>query len=176
MPPPPPPPPAKIWVDPDPPIKQLQVQKKKNRETVDSHASIRSASSTMSVQQELVSVLEIFKEREKSLQITVTPEVFISKSSSPEEVKQWLKDKKFSETVITQLKGVNGKQLLLMKRSELISVFGKEVGGRLDGQLTISKKTTGFGTASSELKDILKKHRNRMGEVDSDNNGQGASP
>ena len=56
---------------------------------------------------------------------------------------------------LDQFKNVDGKKLLSLKRNELISAFGKVEGGRLDGQLQISRKTTGFGTASSELRNVL---------------------
>ena len=49
-----------------------------------------------------------------------------------------------------------------MKRKDLILAFGKEEGTRLDGQITICRKTTGFATASSELKDVLAKAKKRI--------------
>ena len=60
-----------------------------------------------------------------------------------------------------QFKNIDGKKLLSLKRNELIAAFGKEEGVRLDGQLTICRKTTGYGTASSELRNILAKARQR---------------
>ena len=60
-----------------------------------------------------------------------------------------------------QLRGFDGQKVLSFKRQDLISAFGKEEGTRLDGQLTICKKTTGYGTASSELRNILFKARQR---------------
>ena len=51
-----------------------------------------------------------------------------------------------------------------MKRKELIAAFGKDEGGRLDGQIIICRKTTGFATASSELKNILAKAKKRTEE------------
>ena len=60
-----------------------------------------------------------------------------------------------------QFKGFDGHQLLSMKRSDLLAAFGRVEGDRLEGQITICRKTTGFGTASSELRDILVKARKR---------------
>ena len=48
-----------------------------------------------------------------------------------------------------------------MKRNDLIAAFGKDEGGRLDGQITICRKTTGFGTASTELRNVLAKAKQR---------------
>ena len=62
---------------------------------------------------------------------------------------------------LDQFKNFDGKQLLSMKRKDLVTAFGKEEGGRLDGQITICRKTTGFNTASSELRDVLAKAKRR---------------
>ena len=67
---------------------------------------------------------------------------------------------------LDQLKDINGKKLLSLKRNELISAFGKVEGARLDGQLQICRKTTGYGTASSELRNVLAKAKKRTEEED----------
>ena len=69
-----------------------------------------------------------------------------------------------SYRALDQFKNVDGKKLLSLKRNELISAFGKVEGARLDGQLQISRKTTGFGTASSELRNVLAKAKKRTDE------------
>ena len=51
----------------------------------------------MSVQDELKSVLEIFREKDKQLDIVTTPEIFVSEQSTAEDVRNWLKAKKFSK-------------------------------------------------------------------------------
>ena len=51
----------------------------------------------MSVQDELKSVLEVFREKDKQLDIVKTPEIYISQESRPEEVRRWLKAKNFSQ-------------------------------------------------------------------------------
>ena len=65
---------------------------------------------------------------------------------------------------LDQFKNIDGRKLLSLKRNELIAAFGKEEGARLDGQLTICRKTTGFATASSELRNILAKAKRRSEE------------
>jgi len=155
-PPPPPMPPSHLVIDHDP-LQQLEQQRRRNRQ----NSSCGSIRSSMSVQDELKSVLEVFREKETVLNIKTTPDVYISKTSSPQEVKQWLKDKNFSRRVQDQLGSFDGNRLLSLKRADLVSAFGSSEGSRLDGQITISKKTTGFGTASSELRQILFKARKR---------------
>lgn len=50
------------------------------------------------MQEELRSVLElIVTEEDKTLDIKTTPDVYITQTSSPREVKQWLRDKGFSQ-------------------------------------------------------------------------------
>ena len=65
------------------------------------NSSIRSRSesiySGVSMQDELKSVLEIFRERDKHLDIPITPEIFVNERSTPEDVKTWLKAKQFSK-------------------------------------------------------------------------------
>ena len=65
---------------------------------------------------------------------------------------------------LDQFKTFDGKQFLSMKRTDLVAAFGKDEGGRLDGQITICRKTTGFGTASSELRNVLAKAKKRTEE------------
>ena len=65
------------------------------------NSSVRSRTdsvySTMSVQDELKSVLEVFREKDKHLDIVKTPEIYISQDSNPAEVRKWLKAKNFSQ-------------------------------------------------------------------------------
>ena len=65
------------------------------------------------------------------------------------------------DRVRNALNGYDGQRLLSTRRGDLLAAFGEVEGSRLDGQITICKKTTGFGTASSELRDILFKARRR---------------
>ena len=72
--------------------------------------------------------------------------------------------KLFYFRALDQFKNVDGKKLLSLKRTELISAFGKVEGARLDGQLQMCRKTTGYGTASSELRNVLAKAKKRADE------------
>ena len=65
--------------------------------------------------------------------------------------------KPFTPRALNQFKSFDGKQFLSMKRKDLVAILGKEEGSRLEGQITICRKTTGFMTASTELRDILAK-------------------
>ena len=51
----------------------------------------------MSIQDELKSVLEVFRERDKQLDIPTTPDVYVNEFSKPEDVKKWLEAKNFSK-------------------------------------------------------------------------------
>ena len=66
---------------------------------------------------------------------------------------------------LDQFKNFDGKKFLSMKRKDLIAAFGKDEGGRLDGQITICRKTTGFATASSELRNVLAKAKKRTEDL-----------
>jgi len=166
-----PPPPPPMMVPPPPmkssPLDQLMAHKNKYA-NLSKNDSVRSRTdsvySAMSVQDELKNVLEIFREKDNQLDIPKTPELFISQDSKPSEVRKWLKAKNFSQRALDQFKNVDGKKLLSLKRTELISAFGKVEGSRLDGQLQISRKTTGYGTASSELRNVLAKAKKRADE------------
>ena len=63
---------------------------------VSTASSIRSSSSQMSLMDEMVTVQEILRQKQKNLEITKTPDVYINKNSTPNEVISWLKEKKFS--------------------------------------------------------------------------------
>ena len=70
-------------------------------ENLSMNSSLRSRTgsvySAMSVQDELKSVLEIFREKDKHLDIVTTPEIFVSEQSTPTDVRNWLKAKNFSK-------------------------------------------------------------------------------
>ncbi len=53
-----------------------------------------------SMAEELKSVLDLYREKEKHLEIKTTPNVFIKQNSTPYEVRQWLKQKQFGERCI----------------------------------------------------------------------------
>ena len=47
----------------------------------------------------------------KSLDILQTPEIFLDQRSTPREVKEWLKAKQFSNSVLRQMEGMAGRQV-----------------------------------------------------------------
>jgi hypothetical protein len=49
------------------------------------------------MQDELKSVLDLFREKDKHLEIQKTPNVYITQSSTPHEVRNWLKRKQFGQ-------------------------------------------------------------------------------
>merc|ERR1712226_1442999 len=121
-----PPPPPPMMVPPPPmkssPLDQLNAHKDKYA-NLSKNSSVRSRTdsvySTMSVQDELKSVLEVFREKGKHLDIEKTPEIFVSQDSTSKEVKNWLKAKKFSQRALDQFKNIDGRKLLSLKRNEL---------------------------------------------------------
>ena len=90
---------------------------------------------------ELKSVLSVYKEekQKQKLDILQTPDIYIDMRSTAREVQSWLKAKQFSSRVIKYLEGMSGRQVLGMKRDNLETAFGREEGGRLDSQITLSR-------------------------------------
>jgi hypothetical protein len=62
-----------------------------------SNGSIRSG---LSMQDELRSVLDLLPSDDKPLEIKITPDVYITHRSSPNEIKKWLRAKDFSKRLI----------------------------------------------------------------------------
>lgn len=113
---------------------------------------------------ELKHVLSFYKEekQKQKLDILQTPEIYIDMRSTAREVQAWLKAKQFSNRVLKYLEGMNGRQVLGMKRDALETAFGKEEGGRLDSQITLSRNQTKYTQGkNSELRAILEKARKR---------------
>ncbi|XP_035716292.1 epidermal growth factor receptor kinase substrate 8 isoform X2 [Folsomia candida] len=109
------------------------------------------------MQQELRTVLTLFREKRK-IEIQKNAEVYINQHSSVEEVQEWLKVKGFSDPISKQLSNMNGTELFSLKKEQLEAYCGKAEGRRLGSQINISRSTTGFKTArSSELRTILAK-------------------
>ena len=62
--------------------------------------------------------------------------------------------------VLKYLEGMNGRQVLGMSREALETAFGREEGGRLDSQITLSRNQTKYTQGkNSELRAILEKAR-----------------
>lgn len=97
------------------------------------------------MQQELRTVLTLFREKREKIEIHKTPEVYINQHSSVEEVQEWLKVKGFSDPIRKQLSNMNGTELFSLKKEQLEAYCGKAEGRRLGSQINISRSTTGVG-------------------------------
>ncbi|XP_071100187.1 epidermal growth factor receptor kinase substrate 8-like isoform X3 [Haliotis cracherodii] len=88
--------------------------------------------------------------------------VYITRRSSPSEVKEWLEAKGFSDLCIKTLHGYSAQELFQLKKRDFERFIGHEEAVRLDGQLTLQKKTSGFETrGGKELRDILQRRKER---------------
>lgn len=96
--------------------------------------------------EELKNVLVLFRERRKHLDIHKTPDVFITQTSNPAEVENWLKAKGFEERTVKKLKGMSGNDLFKLKKQTLEEYFGIEEGRRLASQITIQKNVSGVSS------------------------------
>jgi len=123
------------------------------------------AESSQDLQEELKSVLELFREKRRNLEIVKTPEVYISQRSNPEEVQNWLEAKGFSGRARKQLGGVSGGELFSLSKSKLEQCCGKDEGHRLDSQLHVQRSISGYKTTrSQELQAVLARARERAEE------------
>lgn len=95
------------------------------------------------MQEELKTVLTLFREKRRNLDIQKTPEIYIQQSSGPEDVEKWLLAKGFSENVAKRLHGLNGNELFALKRHTLEGYCGPEEGKRLASQITIQRNISG---------------------------------
>ena len=100
------------------------------------------------MQEELRSVLTLFREKRRNLDIVKTPEIFIQQTSSVEEVEQWLIAKGFSDKVVKKLHGLNGNELFALKRHTLEDYCGVDEGKRLASQITIQRNISGVSLCS----------------------------
>ncbi|XP_069693024.1 epidermal growth factor receptor kinase substrate 8-like isoform X3 [Periplaneta americana] len=129
--------------------------------------------SSQDLHEELKTVLTLFREKKHNLEILKTPEVFISQSSDPEEVQNWLRAKGFTDKIRKQLHGMTGNELFSLTKTQLEKHCGKDEGRRLDSQLTIQRNVSGYKTArSSELRAILARAREKAEENGSDRDSE----
>jgi len=125
--------------------------------------------SSQDLQDELKSVLDMFREKRRNLDIVKTPEVYISQRSNPDEVQNWLAAKGFSGKTCKKLKGVSGGELFSLGKSKLEQCCGKDEGHRLDSQLHVQRSISGYKTTrSQELQAILARARERVEEGNKD--------
>lgn len=92
---------------------------------------------------ELAKVLKLYREKNHNWDIHKTPEIFIQPTSSPANVKQWLKAKGFSEYVVTKFGYLNGHELFSLDRETLEDHCGVEEGRRLLSQITVQRNVSG---------------------------------
>lgn len=95
------------------------------------------------MQEELKTVLTLFRDKRRILDIVKTPEIYIQQSSSAADVEQWLQAKGFSEKVVKKLNGLNGNELFALKRHTLEDYCGSDEGRRLASQITIQRNISG---------------------------------
>jgi len=152
----PPPPPPQPTISETPTILRKEPKRRLRERS-------NSVETSYSMADELRHVLSFYsEEKQKHLDIHKTPEIFIDQRSTGREVKEWLKAKQFSSRVLTQMDGMNGRQVLGMQREALEAAFGKEEGGRLDSQIILSRNQTKYTQGkNSELRAILEKAKKR---------------
>lgn len=120
------------------------------------------------MQEELKSVLTMFRDKRRILDIVKTPEIYIQQTSTAADVEQWLVAKGFTGPVVKKLHGFNGNELFSLKRHTMEDYFGTEEGRRLASQITIQRNISGYKTArSTELQALLAKARTKTGEESS---------
>lgn len=95
------------------------------------------------MQEELKTVLTLFREKRRNLDIQKTPEIYIQQSSGSKDVEKWLLAKGFSENVVKRLHGLNGNELFALKRHTLEDYCGPDEGKRLASQITIQRNISG---------------------------------
>jgi len=121
------------------------------------------ANSSQDLQEELKSVLDMFREKRPIFEIMRTPEVFISQRSNPDEVQNWLEAKGFNGKTCKKLEGVSGGELFSLTKSKLEQYCGKDEGQRLDSQLHVQRSISGYKTTrSTELQAVLARARERV--------------
>lgn len=96
-----------------------------------------------SMNDELAKVLKVYREKNQNLDVHKTPEIFIQPTSSPADVKQWLKVKGFSESIVTKFGYLNGHELFSLDRETLEDHCGVEEGRRLLSQITVQRNVSG---------------------------------
>lgn len=93
--------------------------------------------------EELRTILPLFRQNKRQLDILKTPEVFIRQVSTPTEVQTWLQAKGFSDNTCDKLKGLTGNELLALTRQTLEQYCGVSEGRRLASQITIQRNVSG---------------------------------
>lgn len=101
---------------------------------------------------ELKEVLTLFREKKRNIEVIKTPDIFITQTSNPTEVQNWLKAKCFSENAQQRLKGLTGNELFALKKETLEEYCGPEEGKRLASQITIQRSVSGVRALQFSIK------------------------
>jgi len=155
--------PAESVVPPPPPQPETPTPTILRKPTKKTERS-NSVETSYSMADELKHVLSYYKEEKHKakLDILQTPDIYIDMRSTAREVQAWLKAKQFSPKVVKYLEGMNGRQVLGMKREDLEKAFGEHEGKRLDSQITLSRNQTKYTQGkNSELRAALESARKR---------------
>lgn len=105
--------------------------------------SISTSDSRETMNDELAKVLKLYREKSHNWDIHKTPEIFIQPTSSPANVKQWLKAKGFSDYVVQKFGYLSGNELFSLDRETLEEHCGVEEGKRLLSQITVQRNVSG---------------------------------
>lgn len=92
---------------------------------------------------ELNKVLKLYREKNYNWDIQKTPEIFIQPTSSPADVKRWLKGKGFSDYIVTKFGFLNGYELFSLDKETLEEHCGIDEGRRLLSQITLQRNVSG---------------------------------
>ncbi|XP_043465310.1 epidermal growth factor receptor kinase substrate 8-like isoform X3 [Leptopilina heterotoma] len=112
------------------------------------------------MQQELKSVLTMFREKKKAKNANLESKETLDQCSTSRDVQNWLAKKGFSEKISKHLKGMTGAELLTLSSRELEHYCGIAEGKRLDEELTCFRNSPSQkNSRSSELKRILGEFR-----------------
>lgn len=92
---------------------------------------------------ELNKVLKLYREKNYNWDVHKTPEIFIQPTSSPADVKRWLKGKGFTDYIVTKFGFLNGYELFSLDKETLEEHCGIDEGRRLLSQITVQRNVSG---------------------------------
>lgn len=127
------------------PLKNIEIDRSqiRSKETATATVPNRSKDQRESMNDELAKVLKAYREKNQNWDVHKTPEIFIQPTSSPSDVKQWLKAKAFSEFVVAKFGYLAGHELFSLDRETLEDLCGIEEGKRLLSQITVQRNVSG---------------------------------
>lgn len=126
---PPPPPPPCFNITEEPKLKH--------------HEKTKTHNDRERIREELFNKLNLQNPNKKKIGIRRTPESYINQYSTPSEVQEWLKAKRFGDEVCEQLQGINGHSLFNATKSDLENICDEKEGRRLFSQVNLQKSFSG---------------------------------